>query len=102
MTIALGGSCEEFAGLDWRVEGREIIIDVTTITKVPTAPVPCTLAIIYEDQSVNIGDKYETGAEYDVIVNGERHGTFIGAPTATPVPPTATPVPPTATPIIAR
>lgn len=76
MTIALGGSCEEFAGLDWRVEGREIIIDVTT--KVPTAPVPCTLAIIYEDQSVNIGDKYETGAEYDVIVNGERHGTFIG------------------------
>ena len=55
MTIALGGSCEEFAGLDWRVEGREVIIDVTT--KVPTAPVPCTLAIIYEDQSVNIGDE---------------------------------------------
>jgi hypothetical protein len=76
MTIALGGSCEEFAGLDWRVEGREVIIDVTT--KVPTAPVPCTLAIIYEDQSVNIGDEYETGVEYDVIVNGERQGTFIG------------------------
>ncbi|MCH8229375.1 MAG: hypothetical protein IIA53_03495 [Chloroflexi bacterium] len=76
MTIALGGSCEKFERIDWNVEGREVIIDVTT--KVPTAPVPCTLAIIYEDQSVNIGSDYEKGVEYDVIVNGERAGTFVG------------------------
>ncbi|MCZ6539866.1 MAG: hypothetical protein O6922_08595 [Chloroflexi bacterium] len=76
MTIALGGSCEKFDAIDWRVEGREVIIDVTT--RVPTAPVPCTLAIIYEDQSVNIGSDYEEGVEYDVIVNGERAGTFVG------------------------
>ncbi|MCH8116023.1 MAG: hypothetical protein IIB25_11145 [Chloroflexi bacterium] len=76
MTIALGGSCEKFERIDWNVEGREVIVDVTT--KVPTAPVPCTLAIIYEDQSVNIGSDYEKGVEYDVIVNGERAGTFVG------------------------
>ena len=76
MTIALGGSCEKVERIDWNVEDREVIVDVTT--KVPTAPVPCTLAIIYEDQSVNIGSDYEKGVEYDVIVNGERAGTFVG------------------------
>jgi hypothetical protein len=40
--------------------------------------VPCTLAIIYEDQSINIGSDFEAGIEYDVIVNGERQGTFFG------------------------
>ena len=76
VTIALSGSCETFKAIDWSVEGREVYIEVTT--QVPTAPVPCTLAIIYEDQSVNIGSEYETGVEYDVIVNGERAGTCIG------------------------
>jgi hypothetical protein len=76
VTIALGGSCETFKSIDWRVEGREIHVEV--LTQVPTAPVPCTLAIIYEDQSINIGSKFEDGVEYDVIVNGERQGTIIG------------------------
>ena len=76
VTIARGGSCETFKSINWRVEGREVHIDVTT--QLPTAPVPCTLAIIYEDHSVNIGSKYEKGVEYDVIVNGERQGTFAG------------------------
>ena len=76
VTIALGGSCETFKSIDWSVEGREVNIEV--LTEVPLAPVPCTLAIIYEEQSINIGDKYEAGVEYDVIVNGERQGTFVG------------------------
>jgi hypothetical protein len=76
VTIALGGSCEKFEAIDWSVEGREVQIRVTT--QVPTAPVPCTLAIIYEDQSINIGSDFEKGVEYDVIVNGERQGTFVG------------------------
>jgi hypothetical protein len=76
VTIALGGSCEKFEAIDWSVEGREVQIRVTT--QVPTAPVSCTLAIIYEDQSINIGSDFEKGVEYDVIVNGERQGTFVG------------------------
>ncbi len=76
MTIALGGSCETFKSIDWSVEGREVHIKV--LTEVPLVPVPCTLAIIYEEQSINIGGKYEAGVEYDVIVNGERQGTFVG------------------------
>ena len=76
VTIALGGSCEKFKAIDWSVEGREVHIEVTT--QVPMAPVPCTLAIIYEDQSINIGSDFEVGIEYDVIVNGERQGTFFG------------------------
>ena len=76
VTVALGGSCETFKSIDWSVEGREVNIEV--LTEVPLAPVPCTLAIIYEEQSINIGDKYEAGVEYDVIVNGERQGTFVG------------------------
>jgi hypothetical protein len=70
VTIALGGSCETFKSIDWSVDGREVNIEV--LTEVPVAPVPCTLAIIYEEQSINISDKYEAGVEYDVIVNGER------------------------------
>jgi hypothetical protein len=76
VTIALGGSCEAFKSIDWSVEGREVHIKV--LTEVPLVPVPCTLAIIYEEQSINIGGKYEAGVEYDVIVNGERQGTFVG------------------------
>jgi hypothetical protein len=76
ITIALGGSCETFNSIDWFVEGREV--NVSLLTQVPTAPVPCTLAIIYEDQSINIGSEFEAGVEYDVIVNGERQGTFFG------------------------
>ena len=70
VTIALGGSCETFKSIDWSVDGREVNIEV--LTETPVAPVPCTLAIIYEEQSINISDKYEAGVEYDVIVNGER------------------------------
>lgn len=74
--IALSGSCETFNSIDWSVEGREV--DIEVLTQVPTALVPCTLAIIYEDQSINIGSDFEAGIEYDVIVNGERQGTFFG------------------------
>ncbi|MDA0597480.1 MAG: hypothetical protein O2921_11165 [Chloroflexi bacterium] len=76
VTIALGGSCETFKSITKVVEGREVHIEV--LTQVPTAPVPCTLAIIYDDQSINIGSDFEAGVEYDVIVNVERQGTFIG------------------------
>jgi hypothetical protein len=76
MTIALGGSCETSNSIDWSVEGREVHIEV--LTQVPTALVPCTLAIIYEDQSVSIGSDFEAGVEYDIVVNGERQGSFLG------------------------
>jgi len=29
-------------------------------------------------ETTGSGDKYEAGVEYDVIVNGERQGTFVG------------------------
>ena len=76
VTIALGGSCETFTSITKVVEGREVRIEV--LTEVPTAPVPCTLAIIYDDQSINIGSEFEAGVEYDVFVNGEGQGTFVG------------------------
>lgn len=76
VTIALSGSCETFKSIDWTVEGHEVLVPVTT--QVPTAPVPCTLAIIYEDQSINIGSDFEAGVEYTVIVNGDARATFFG------------------------
>jgi hypothetical protein len=76
MTIALGGSCETFNSIDWSVEGTEVVIEV--LTQVPTALVPCTLAIIYEDRSVSIGSDFEAGVEYDVIVNGVKQASFFG------------------------
>jgi hypothetical protein len=76
MVVVLGSGCEELGETDWLVKAREVHINVTT--RMPAAPVPCTLAIEYVNQSVNIGSDYEAGVEYDVIVNGERQGTFIG------------------------
>jgi hypothetical protein len=76
VTIMLSNGCEEFNSIDWTVEGREVHIEV--LTQIPIEPVPCTLAIAYEEQSINIGSNYEAGVEYDVIVNGERQGTFMG------------------------
>ena len=57
---------------------QERIVNIEVLTEVPVAPVPCTLAIIYEEQSINIGDKFAAGVVYDVIVNGEHQGTFVG------------------------
>jgi hypothetical protein len=57
---------------------RPSLFQIEVLTQVPTAPVPCTPAIIYDDQSINIGSDFEAGVEYDVFVNGERQGTFIG------------------------
>lgn len=76
VTIMLSNGCEEFKSIDYKVDGRQVHIEV--LTQVPTAPTPCTLAIMYEDHSINIGSEYEAGVEYDVIVNGEAQGTFIG------------------------
>ncbi len=76
VTILLNSGCEEFHSIDWSVEGREVYVDV--LTQVPVEPVPCILMVSYEDHSINIGSHYEAGVEYDVIVNGERQGTFIG------------------------
>lgn len=76
VTIMLASGCEEFSSIDYKVDGREVHIEV--LTQVPTEPVPCILMIGYEDQSINIGSDYESGVEYDVIVNGERQGTFVG------------------------
>ncbi|MDP6667818.1 MAG: hypothetical protein QF357_10550 [Dehalococcoidia bacterium] len=76
MTLALGGSCESFNASSWELEGREVQIEVTTHG--PSTPVPCTLAIIYEDHSINIGSEFEAGVEYTVVVNGEAQGTFMG------------------------
>jgi len=76
VTMALGGSCETFNSIDYSVEGREIHVEV--LTQVPTALVPCTLAIIHEDQSINIGSDFEAGVEYTVFVNGEQQGSFLG------------------------
>ena len=76
VTIMLSNGCEGFKSIDWSLVGREVRVEV--LTQVPTGPMACTLAIGYEEQSINIGDKYEAGVEYDVIVNGERQGTFVG------------------------
>ena len=76
VTILLSSGCEEFHSIDWSVEGREVYVEV--LTQVPAEPVPCILMVSYEDHSINIGSDFEAGVEYDVIVNGERQGTFIG------------------------
>jgi hypothetical protein len=76
VTILLSNGCEQFNSIDWSVEGREVHIDV--LTQVPSAPVPCTLSIAYEEQSINIGSDFEAGVEYDVFVNGDRQGSFFG------------------------
>ncbi|MEE8046098.1 MAG: hypothetical protein V3T49_04585 [Dehalococcoidia bacterium] len=76
VTIMLSNGCEEFNSIDWTAEGREVHIVIQT--QVPSAPMMCTLAIAYEDHSINIGSEFEAGVEYDVFVNGDRQGTFLG------------------------
>jgi hypothetical protein len=76
VTIVLNSGCETFKEIDWNVKDREVHINV--YTQVPSGPVMCTLAIAYHDESVNIGSDFESGFEYDVIVNGERQGSFMG------------------------
>ncbi len=76
VVVVLANGCEEFGEADWFLKGNDVFIEIST--KAPTAPMICTMAIEYSTQSINIGSAYEAGVEYNVIVNDERMGTFVG------------------------
>lgn len=76
ITIQLANGCEEIGEYDWHIEGELVIVEITT--KVPAEPMPCTLAIGYSDIGISLGAEFKAGVEYDVIVNGERQGSFFG------------------------
>ncbi len=76
ITVQLANGCEEIDSYQWHLEGELVIAEVTT--RVPAGPVACTLAISYSDITMSLGADFKAGVEYDVIVNGERQGSFFG------------------------
>jgi len=76
ITVQLANGCEEIDSYQWHLEGELVVAEVTT--RVPSGPVACTLAIGYSDISMSLGSDFKAGVEYDVIVNGERQGSFFG------------------------
>ena len=78
MTIVLNNGCEEFNAVDWVIEEDDKHVHFELTIKIPSEPTDCTLAISYEDHSINIGSDFESGAEYTVTVNGFTLGSFVG------------------------
>ena len=76
VTIGLPSGCVTFGMSTVKRDGR--IVSIQMLNKRPADAEICTTIYGIEDVRVRLEGPFESGVEFDVIVNGERHGTFVG------------------------
>lgn len=76
VTIGLPSGCHEFNSFTVKHDGK--IISIQILNQTPVAASICTLIYGVEEIRIPIEGPFEPGVEFDVLVNGERHGTFVG------------------------
>ncbi|MDA0365954.1 MAG: hypothetical protein O3B31_08500 [Chloroflexi bacterium] len=76
----IGDGCHQFERVDVTRDGD--VIDVTVLRTTPAHPevVVCTMLYQTHEETVSLGDDFESGHEYTVTVNdGERTLTFVAS-----------------------
>ncbi len=76
ITIGLPSGCVTFGSSAVKRDGR--IVSIQMLNKRPADAEICTTIYGIEDIRVPLEGPFEPGVEFDVIVNGERQGTFVG------------------------
>lgn len=78
ITSAQPNGCELDAGWEVVIEGKNVLVTVSNSQPADLSVVLC--AAIYSETTHNVrlgSDEFEPGEEYNLIVNGESHGTFV-------------------------
>ncbi|NQW17975.1 MAG: hypothetical protein HQ478_10875 [Chloroflexi bacterium] len=76
VTIGLPSGCHEFNS--FQVKRDERIVSIQILNQTPAEPSICTLIYGLHELSVPLEGPFEAGVEFDVLVNGESQGTFVG------------------------
>ena len=76
VTIGLPSGCHEFNSFATKRDGE--IVSIQILNQTPAVASICTLIYGYEDIRIPLEGPFEPGVEFDVLVNGERQGTFVG------------------------
>ena len=76
VTVGLPSGCVTFGTSTVKRDGR--IVSIQMLNKRPADAEICTAIYGIEEIRVPLEGPFEPGVEFDVIVNGERYGTFVG------------------------
>ena len=76
VTIGLPSGCHEFSSFAVKRDGK--IVSIQILNQTPVAASICTLIYGIEEIRIPLEGPFEPGVEFDVLVNGERQGTFVG------------------------
>ena len=76
VTIGLPSGCHEFNSFAVKRDGK--IVSIQILNQTPVAATICTLIYGIEEIRIPLEGPFEPGVEFDVLVNGERQGTFVG------------------------
>ena len=76
ITVGLPSGCVTFGTSAVKRDGR--IVSIQMLNKRPADAEICTAIYGIEEIRVPLEGPFEPGVEFDVIVNGERYGTFVG------------------------
>jgi hypothetical protein len=76
VTIGLPSGCHEFNSFAVKRDGE--IVSIQILNQTPAEATICTLIYGYHELRIPLEGPFEPGVEFDVLVNGERQGRFVG------------------------
>ena len=76
VAIGLLSGCHEFSSFAVKRGGK--IVSIQIFNQTPVAESICTPIYGIEEIRIPLEGPFEPGVEFDMLVNGERQGTFVG------------------------
>lgn len=76
-SLPMGSSCSQFAGYDVDRNGNVIRVTMTNLHIEPGVLAPCTADLPIIETTIPLGNDFEVGQSYSVIVNDKLTNTFL-------------------------
>ena len=75
--LPMGSSCSQFAGYDVDRDGNIIRVTMTNLHIAPGVLAPCTADLPIIETTIPLGNDFEVGQSYSVVVNGNVTNAFL-------------------------
>ena len=75
--LPMGSSCQQFAGYDVARDGTIIRVTMTNLQVAPGVLAPCTADFPAVETTIPLGNDFEVGQTYRVVVNNKPTNTFL-------------------------
>jgi|GEM_PF-2882369 len=75
--LPMGSSCQQFAGYDVARDGSTIRVTMTNLQIAPGVLAPCTADFPAVETTIPLGNDFEVGQTYRVMVNNKPTNTFL-------------------------